>query len=536
MDDAEHAARPVAGRGDGAPIPAIDHLSGVLQGTRQPLSDVSLHIGTSTDAAIHFPADREPAVATHHATLTQQGASYLLRAAPDVQVEVNGEPVTVHLLASGDIIKIGEEGPLLRFRLYREGHKPYKTIPEALKDCVDCARAGSPTPLGKAAIFLRTMPREVLTQTSPWSRGAILVLLALLLSTTGWLLFQTTQLQKQLAHQAEEVQSFAGLLEQAEENALSQGALREVRAQLESQLSEAVERVEALEARTEAGQRIIATAAQSVVFLQGSYGFVEPVERKPLRILLGPDGRPVTDAQGNPTISTGGTGPILERLYTGTAFVATEDGLLLTNKHVALPWEFDEGAKALIRQGLIPVMHRFIGYIPEVKEPFDVKLVLASETADVAVLRCSEVTGRVPHLPISEAPAQRGEEVFVLGYPTGMRALLARTNEAFVDSLMRQGGRPDFWTMARRLAEAGHIGPLATRGIIGQVTADKVVYDAETTSGGSGGPVIGLDGEVKAVNAAILVNFDGSNLGVPAAEALRLLDKAIIKTSGALTP
>ena len=36
-----------------------------------------------------------------------------------------------------------------------------------------------------------------------------------------------------------------------------------------------------------------------------------------------------------------------------------------------------------------------------------------------------------------------------------------------------------------------------------------------------------LNGEVKAVNAAILIDFDGSNLGVPAAEARRLLDKAI---------
>ncbi len=56
-----------------------------------------------------------------------------------------------------------------------------------------------------------------------------------------------------------------------------------------------------------------------------------------------------------------------------------------------------------------------------------------------------------------------------------------------------------------------------------------MVYDAETSSGGSGGPVLGLDGEVKAVNAAILIDFDGSNLGVPAVEARRLLDEAIAR-------
>ena len=79
---------------------------------------------------------------------------------------------------------------------------------------------------------------------------------------------------------------------------------------------------------------------------------------------------------------------------------------------------------------------------------------------------------------------------------------------------------------AAALSAAGQIGPLATRGIIGQVTESTVVYDAETTSGGSGGPVLSLDGRVVAINSAILRQFDGSNLGVPAGRAGRLLELA----------
>ena len=75
----------------------------------------------------------------------------------------------------------------------------------------------------------------------------------------------------------------------------------------------------------------------------------------------------------------------------------------------------------------------------------------------------------------------------------------------------------------KTMADGGHIAPLATRGIVGQITATSVVYDANTTHGGSGGPVISLDGTVVAINAAIVTDFAGSNLGVPAAEALRLL-------------
>jgi S1-C subfamily serine protease len=94
-----------------------------------------------------------------------------------------------------------------------------------------------------------------------------------------------------------------------------------------------------------------------------------------------------------------------------------------------------------------------------------------------------------------------------------------------VDGLMREGDL-DFWAVAQRLSEAGHIKPLTTRGIIGQVTDSRIIYDAATASGGSGGPVLGLDGHVHAVNSAILPEFGGSNLGVPAEEARRILEEA----------
>jgi S1-C subfamily serine protease len=52
------------------------------------------------------------------------------------------------------------------------------------------------------------------------------------------------------------------------------------------------------------------------------------------------------------------------------------------------------------------------------------------------------------------------------------------------------------------------------------------VYDAETTHGGSGGPVLDINGSVVAVNAAILPEYGGSNLGVPVARLRALLADA----------
>ena len=164
-------------------------------------------------------------------------------------------------------------------------------------------------------------------------------------------------------------------------------------------------------------------------------------------------------------------------------------------------------------------MTRFVGYLPGVAGRFELELVLASDEADLAVL-CCVISGEADYLPLAEGPPEPGEAVVVIGFPLGIRALMARTSPEFVEGL---AGVTDFWAVAERLSRAGHVTPLASRGIVGQVTTQNVVYDAETTSGGSGGPVLSLDGQAVAINAAILPEFGGSNLGVPAARARELL-------------
>ncbi len=342
------------------------------------------------------------------------------------------------------------------------------------------------------------------TEASPLLYRGLLVFTAMLALATAALTFHSLRLEQRLTAEQSRLRGITELLQQTEGN---------------------FARLEALEARVGAGTRVISNAAQSVIFLQGAYGFVDPDTRKPLRFLgIGPDGRPLRDASGEPFVTPEGTGPIIQKFFTGTAFVASDDGLLVTNRHVAMPWESDAAAQLFIKQGFIPIVQPFVGYLAELNEPFDVQLVAASDKADVAVLRCSGVTGRVRALTLRHSPPQPGDDVIVLGYPTGIRALLARAGESFMEEL-RSKGNLDFWTTARHLAEQGRIGPLATRGIVGQVSAEAVVYDAETTSGGSGGPVIDINGEVVAINSAILPEFGGSNLGVPAAQVRSLLTR-----------
>jgi S1-C subfamily serine protease len=507
----------------GAPVPAVVHLSGSHRGTTERLAGDVLTIGTSAAAEIRLPADEEPAVGELHARLERRGTTYELNTAPGRSVWVNGEPATKLVLASGDVMELGEGGPILRFRLYPPGSHAHKSVVEAFSDCIDCARHGTTSSLERASILLTGIPKELVTQTHPWIRGSLLALLVLLLLSSVTILHRSLRLEERLTTEEHRVTGLAELLQHSESRAISRTDLAVARSELEGRLAATVDRVAALEARSDAAGRTIANASRSIVFLQGAYGFAETATGRPLRYAgIGPDGTPLTDDGGNPLVGPDGLGPEVEALFTGTAFVATKDGLLLTNRHVATPWEYDDAAQAILAQGFHPVMHRFVGYLPGVKEPFDVSLLLASEVADVAVLKCGDTTGEVPSLELALPPPNPGDEVLVMGYPTGIRALLARADEVLVTQLMSEQG-VDFWSVARRLSAASQIGPLASQGIVGQVTSAAIVYDAETTSGGSGGPVLDLDGRVVAVNVAILPEFGGSNLGVPAAYAQQLL-------------
>jgi serine protease Do len=507
--------------GEPQPLPVIVFLSGSRRGTTLRLGGERACIGTDPSCEVRVPMDTEPLPLPHHATLTRRGGSYEVTTSSGAEVWVNGERVEHLVLASGDVMEIGRDGAVLRFRIYEPGSAAYKSLREVFSDCYECARAEN-TVARKAATLMRAVPRELATNTS--GRFRILMVLALLslATATGVLARRSMQLEEQLVGEIERVSGLSDLVARADDQSLGQAELEDLVAQLGSTRA----RVDSLEALSTANTRVVAGAASATLFIQGSYRFVQPVSGQPLRMVIGPDGRPVTNALGHPALTLEGDGPPLEVFLTGTGFVASPDGLVLTNRHVAVPWEFDEASKGMIESGFVAEWTRLVGYLPGIDGPLEIEVVAASDDADLAVVRSRGMSGRVPWVELGTDEPAQGDAVIVMGYPLGLRALMARSDEAFIRELQADhvGG---FFEQAERLAAAGFMHPLATRGIVGQVTRSSVVYDAETTSGGSGGPVVTLSGgKVVAINMAILPEFGGSNLGVPAARARALLEQA----------
>lgn len=507
-------------------IPAIIYLSGDRRGTTSLLTGTSCNIVLEGRTGVRVERPGRAPDSDIVASLRVAGDCCEIEVTHDQKVWVNGRLVSTTQLDSGDVLEIGRNGPMLRYRSYTQGVVPRGSVSDVFKDCYDSARFDQGSFLRKTGLLFGNMTREVIDRTTLAFRIVVLIAIVSMIGAMIILVQQNRALEARVAQGESQTQRLAELLAESEGAAITRDDLMALRGEIEGGLSTAAERIEALESRFSAAARVVAEASRSVIFLQGSYGFEHAESGRLLRHVSDPqlaDGTPAPE--GRKPVTLGGNGPPVEIQFTGTGFIATDDGLVVTNRHVTQPWRGTEFASIGEAMGLRPAIRRFIGYLPGEAQAFEVDVVGLSDDADIAVLRCSEAVGMIPAIEASGASPQPGDEVIVLGYPAGVVAMLARSDQELMTELASEGGDVDFWKVGERLAATGQITPLATRGIVGQVTPTAVVYDAETTRGGSGGPVLNLDGRVIAVNAAILREFDGSNLGVPIARATDLLDE-----------
>ena len=185
--------------------------------------------------------------------------------------------------------------------------------------------------------------------------------------------------------------------------------------------------------------------------------------------------------------------------------------------------ENDELAN-VTQQGLKPVVASMMAYFPESPTGIQVEIVEISNDADLALLtgNLAPLKRSTLKLDARKEAAVSGQPLISLGYATGLSAILARASDDAVHDIVKiSGGDPK--GVIQELARRKLIRPLVTQGHIGDVLPDRLVYDAQTTSGGSGGPLINQSGQVVGVTYAVVRGFGGSNFGVPIRYAEPLL-------------
>jgi len=518
------------------------HLSGARRGA---VDDIQLPatLGSVPDATV-----RVPGVAPRHCLVFERDGDVVLRdEGSDQGTFLAGETVQEAVLRDGDVIELGPAGPKLRFR--REGAE---AIP--LLQALAWARPEGPDRLSDGTRFLRVVTREAVARTSPVFRWTVIGALAALGLVMGWSQWQGRHLRAELGRLREAVRvadleqrHFHERIERERERTetdrralearieeyrqreeelnrmLAEAASGEVQA-VRDDLAATRKRLATLESERASGERVIREYGPGVCLIQGAYAFHDSAGR-PLRYKLDDNGRPLRDEEGEPSLDPMNTGPVFVVEYFGTGFLFDRRGLAMTNRHVAEPWWNDSAAQTLAEKGFTARFRVFRAFFPQEKEPFQLAVDRVAESMDLAIVRLDPSPGqRIPVLPLDRSGrgAVPGQPVVVVGYPAGLEAILAKADSAVVREILAASGN-DSDKVTEDLARRGLIRPSTTQGHIGDITETDIVFDAPTTQGGSGGPVLNRNGIVIGVEYAVLSKFGGNSFAIPMSHVLDLL-------------
>ena len=216
--------------------------------------------------------------------------------------------------------------------------------------------------------------------------------------------------------------------------------------------------------------------------------------------------------------------PTVRARVSGTGFLIGK-GLMATNRHVAEPWYGDSEAQKLIDQGATAMLENLVVFFPGSPTPVTLSPAAVSKASDLAVLRVedSDAVRNLPVLPLAKSAGAPGQLVTVIGYPMGIAGMVAKSPSSIYERLAY---RHNDISAASELAALSLIRPSTTCGHLGDVVGEKLIYDAPTAHGGSGGPVFNTNGEVIGVNSAYMDGFSGGTIGVSVDSLRPLLQEA----------
>jgi DNA-binding response OmpR family regulator/S1-C subfamily serine protease len=334
---------------------------------------------------------------------------------------------------------------------------------------------------------------------------------------------QLVEASRRLASPADDSQKVA--LQQRSDALKSQIASGNSDDTLQKQLAFVEGRLKRLESEGSVAQTIIKTYEPSVCLIHVVLAFRDHQSGLKLHYAgMTDSGGPTVDEHNNPLVSLNGYGPEVHLDAFGTGFLVSSSGQILTNHHVAEPWWQNDELREMLTQGLEPVVTEMRAYFPGVSHGIAIYTAKISSAADVAVVT-GDVTGlNIKQIVLADGQhsAVSGAPIVLLGYPTALDAILARTGAETLQSIAT-ASKGDPSNVMEELARRNLIRPITTQGHIGDVLTDKIVYDAQTTNGGSGGPLFNDEGKVIGINFAVVRDFGGSNFAIPVSYGKSLL-------------
>jgi S1-C subfamily serine protease len=480
----------------------IEFLTGSKAGTTVPLSGEAVSIGRRAGQGIAFPPG-DIVVSAEHATILVRDGRYVIRDDRSRNgTFVNQQQITEHPLSDGDVIQFGFGGPLACFRV--EGSTENIPTFETRKSAGDAENLGA-----RDSATYGT--RELLLLTEKKARRRIHRTIAAAGILAAGIVFL---LSRQHKSDADVQRLRAGVaIVRAQSDSLSR-ALADNERQL---LSDPRIDVSAMRNLT-----------RGVAFIIFAYGFADRATGEWVREARDSTGHVIRTegprGDSVPELVIGGAGPPILEGGTASAFLVDTTGVLVTNRHVAEPWEDDPQLPLLRARGkdVIGRFYSYRAYFPPGDQSFPLTVREVSRSADVALLH---TTGGPVHIPVVPlAPASRtsapGEQVVYIGYPAGPRNLLFRVPESVGGEILGRAGDNER-VLVTELARRRLIQPLMLYGRISDTTAMDLVHTAATAAGGSGGPLIGTDLAVLGVHYAAVTPLVGESFSTQRAVPVR---------------
>ena len=439
-----------------------------------------------------------------------------------LEVRLNGRPIKPNRgIYDGDEIWIGPSGPSIHFFPIeasaalvpgrRDAHvAPF--IEQAAMEASATARRDD------AKIFLREFTRELVREINPSTK--IITFAILILALLGALYIGYAQFNE--ARRARRI---------ADQQAQLIAAQREELQHANQQLGNLVTSNQAMLKTLSLGELLRADYGGGVCLISGSYMFVEAGTGRPLRYpetQANESGGTVQNGTEAPVLTPEGHGAIAEYEFVGTGF-HVGNGFVVTNRHVVQPWQADPRAQTLNSsvKGQ-PRLKKLTAFFPGSTQPIVLRFKQAGQREDVAVctIDAKDLPPKVPVLPLEKDSdsVAIGKLVVTMGYPSGLDRLLALLDESEARQIQARYGSVE--SQLNYLAQNKHIQPLTTQGNITDLDANKIVYDARTGEGGSGGPLFGPSGRVIGITNAIFTENAASNFAVPIRPAVALLERA----------
>jgi S1-C subfamily serine protease len=194
-----------------------------------------------------------------------------------------------------------------------------------------------------------------------------------------------------------------------------------------------------------------------------------------------------------------GRGQVIERINrSGSGFVISSRGLIVTNRHLVRDWEYNPLPPGV--NGHLKIIHvMFPGQTAESAVTAEVLRLSSDRAIDVAVLNIAPGPNLavVGDIEADLDSVNQGDEVVVIGYPLGTDLL--------------------------RLSTDARVAPSISTGNVSRIARDVIQLNLRAYRGNSGGPLIDRKGRVIGILTANVAGANDITICTPISEAMQLV-------------